>query len=136
MGKKMRAAVTTAAFALSVFSGMAGATAASAGEAGIQECGGTAAAPPGFWGPDTNSSCGSSGYPGYNKNYTWNVVNGDVTVCVQGWGFNSSGAGGWYDLGCGQSGSANVPWGYVLATGKIRAQSVQLPFAGMVHFKG
>ncbi|MGA6161593.1 hypothetical protein [Amycolatopsis magusensis] len=136
MGNKTKAAVTTAAFALSVLSGMSGVTAASASEAGIQDCGGTAAAPPGFWGPETLSNCGTSGYPGYRKGYSWNVVNGDVTVCVQAWGYDANNVGTWYSLGCGQSARGDVPWGNNLATAKIRAQSVQLPFSAMVHFNG
>lgn len=105
--------------------------------AGVQACGGTAVAPPGFWGKEAKSSCGTSGYRGYKKGYKWRVVNGDVTVCVQAWGFNTvTNVGQWYALGCGQGATGAVPWGNNVAHGKIRAQSIQLPFAAMVTFDG
>ena len=87
-------------------------------------CGGSAAAGlAGAWGVISYSNCNVWGSPGWTQGYAWNSMDPARSVCVQGRGFNASGVGTWYGIGCGSSATVEVPWGNILATPQVRAMS-------------
>jgi hypothetical protein len=74
-----------------------------------------------YW--DSIDGCAVAGYPGYVREYSWS--NGsDMMVCVQGRGWNDSGAI-WGSLGCSDQGATfGVHWGNSLAYTKVRGMSL------------
>ncbi|WP_329049112.1 hypothetical protein OG738_40830 [Amycolatopsis sp. NBC_01488] len=64
--------------------------------------------------------------PGRTQGYSFTVTNNQM-ACVQGWGFDASHPKGrWFDIGCGLSGHATVPWGNVLAEPMVRVKANSL----------
>jgi hypothetical protein len=96
-------------------------------------CGGDAYAPPGIginFGPWSNSTCLSGGFPGRMQTYHWYVPwysSGSVCVQVKSLVGNVSATahrtvGG----GCGKSGTVTVPWGNFMGYPSLRATSLSL----------
>jgi hypothetical protein len=83
-------------------------------------------APPGTsWGAVSRSNVAVFGHKGYFQGYSWRVVAGSWTrVCAQAW--TPIFGGGWYNLGCGQSGGGSLLWGDIVAVPKMRFRSATL----------
>lgn len=74
-------------------------------------------------------NCSLAGSVGYQKTYTWEVINiSNSKACSQGMGYNSDKKVIWRTLGCGSQGHAKVPWGNVLSIPKYKTTSISAPF--------
>ncbi|MBQ1083085.1 MULTISPECIES: hypothetical protein [unclassified Nocardiopsis] len=82
------------------------------------------ALPGGAWGP-ISKQCTWTSAPGVTqRTVSWNVVSGSNQIaCVQG-RMGSYHPRSWTNLGCGQSGTATIPWtSNTIATVEIRVRS-------------
>lgn len=81
-----------------------------------------AVAGPSVWWTSVDG-CAVFGYPGYVRYYSWENMS-DVSACVQGKGWNSSGAATWTSLGCTDNADVAVAWGNVLAYTQVKGVSI------------
>jgi hypothetical protein len=119
---------TLAAVAVTAGVLLAGGASAEASPLTANSCSGShqAGGAPQTWSPASKSGCSVFGSPGRTQGYRFTVTNSS-SACVQGWGFDSAHPkGGWFDVGCGQSGRMSVPWGNVLGEPQVRVKSISL----------
>lgn len=69
--------------------------------------------------------CAIFGSKGYKHYYSWSNQS-DVTACVKGKGFTSSGSVTWKSLGCSSTADVAVSWGNVLAYSQTKGLSVSV----------
>ena len=76
-----------------------------------------------IWSGVVDGPCGVAGSPGFQLTYRFSTAGGvSSSACVQGTGWVGS-TQTWYSIGCGQRGSAWVPWDNVLAQPKLKVVS-------------
>jgi hypothetical protein len=118
---------------------------ATSAEAG--NCGGTVFATPFKRSKPVSASCGHIGTTNdATVTYNWDVATGSSgKACVEGLGHERLAGPDtyghapivdkWYSLGCGTSGGAELPWGYVAAVPQVRAQSENVPLGTYVDWR-